>query len=79
MLRIARDIKAKDLADKLGVSPSYIHAVENGSRKPSDRLMRDYAKALDVEIELLEDYELDPEEGFELAMLSLLHRICGIK
>ena len=53
LLRIARDRKVKDLADELLVTPAYINAIEKGDRQPSERLVRDYARALDVDEQVI--------------------------
>lgn len=80
LLRIARDIKVKDLAEELQVTPAYINAIENGERFPSNRLLRDYAKALNVKEEVILNFE--PKDGkvgkFETALLYLLQTICDI-
>lgn len=79
LLRIARDIKVKDLAKELAITPAYINAIENGDRYPSDRLLRDYAKALDVEIAVIEQFNPDKtgDKIFENTLLKLLKIICG--
>lgn len=78
LLRIARDKKVKDLALELSVTPAYINAIENGERFPSDRLLRDYAKALNVNEDTILTFK--PEEqvnkNFENILLSILKMIC---
>ena len=56
MARIARDMSAKDLADKLEVSPAYVHAIESGAKQPSKRLKRDYLEALNLNEEIVDMY-----------------------
>ena len=77
LLRIARDKKVKDLAEELRVTPAYISAIENGTRVPSIRLIRDYAEALSVdEAIILEFMEKSGEnDRFEKLMLRLLQKI----
>ena len=48
LLRIGKGLSIKELAEQLSITPAYIHAIENGEKFPSDRLLRDYAKALEV-------------------------------
>ena len=43
LLRIFHDIKAKDLATKLDISPSYLSEIENGKKEPPLELIRKYA------------------------------------
>ena len=78
LLRIARDIKVKDLADELSVTPAYINAIENGDRFPSDRLLKYYAAALGVDKETLLTFkpEEHKNEKFEHVLLQLLNMIC---
>lgn len=79
LLRIARDIKVKDLACKLEVTPAYINSIEKGERYPSNRLLKDYAEALDVDIEVIKEFRPDGtgENVFEKTLLNLLNIICG--
>ena len=43
LLRILHDIKAKDLALKLDISPSYLSEIETGKKKPSLEILNKYA------------------------------------
>ncbi len=79
LLRIARDKKVKDLADELLVTPAYINAIEKGDRKPSKRLVRDYAKALAIDEKVIQEFSDVDNSGtdFEHFLLSLLQKICS--
>ena len=81
LLRIARNLKVKDLAAELAVSPAYITAIENGDRYPSDRLLRDYAIALDVDEEVIRTFNPDEHKNtrFENLLLYLLQLICKVE
>ncbi len=80
LLRIARNLSIKELADKLQVTTSYISAIEKGKRTPSKRLLRDYAKVLDVDEQVLKTFETTKEpNAFEKSLLKLLEIICNIK
>lgn len=74
LLRIARNLKVKDLAEELSVSSAYINAIENGERFPSERLLRDYAIALDVDTDVILTFKPENEANkrFENVLLSLL-------
>lgn len=78
LLRIARDKKVKDLAQELSVTPAYINAIENGTRFPSERLLRDYAQALGVSEETILNFKPGDHASrkFENVLLSLLKIIC---
>lgn len=47
---IERDLKAKDLADKLGVSPSYISSLSNNKRSPSLNTVLRFSNALNYKL-----------------------------
>ena len=59
-LRVERDQKLKDMADKLGVTVAYLSAVETGKRRVPDSW---------VEI-LVKNYGLSDEEAGELQKLA---------
>ena len=44
LIRVFNDLKAKDLAEKLGISPSYLSEIEKGKKEPSISLIVSYAK-----------------------------------
>lgn len=48
LLRIDRDIERRDLAEQVGISYSYLSAIENGGKSPSARLLYSLATALGV-------------------------------
>lgn len=80
LLRIAQGIKVKDLAQELSVTPAYINAIESGERFPSNRLLRDYAKALDVSVETILAFNPEEQSGkdFKSVLLSILKMICDV-
>ena len=80
LLRIARNIRIKEVADELSITPAYVHAIESGKNFPSGRLLRDYAKVLGVSEETILNFK--PEENkkdlvFENTLLRLLQIICN--
>ena len=80
LLRIARDKKIKDLAEELSITPAYINAIESGNIFPSERLLRDYAKALGVRKETILSFNTEncKSKKFENALLEILQMICKI-
>lgn len=80
LLRIARDKKVKELANDLLVTPAYINAIEKGERKPSERLVRDYARVLNVDPQVIKTFLETPNSNtnFEHFLLSLLQTICTL-
>lgn len=78
LLRIAKDVKVKDLADELRVTPAYINAIENGTRTPSSRLIKDYARTLDVDEQIILTFgdRVNENTRFEKMLYRLLQQIC---
>jgi len=77
LLRIARKVKVKDLAEQLRVTPGYIHAIESGAKSPSTRLIKDYADFFDVDENVILNFDKDSGTNtFEKLLLKLLTIIC---
>jgi len=53
MIREARGLLVKDLADMVGKSSSYVSKVEAGAVELTGEALQEYARALDVEVDLL--------------------------
>lgn len=79
LVRIARDIKVKELASELMVTPAYISAIEKGTKHPSKRLLRDYCAALGIsEVAMEKLIHVVPDaETFENALLLVLQILCS--
>ena len=79
LVRIARDIKVKDLASELMVTPAYIFAIEKGTKHPSKRLLPDYCSALGISEAAMQKLIHDvPDAGtFENALLFVLQVLCS--
>ena len=77
LLRIARNKTVKELAQVLRVTPAYINAIENGTRIPSTRLIKDYAEVLEVDEKIMLEFsEKDCKNTkFEEIMLLLLKKM----
>lgn len=77
LLRIARDMKVKDVAEQVGVTPAYISAIEAGKREPARDKISAYAKALRVDENTLFHFrEAGSTPGrFETFMLAILEKI----
>ena len=52
-VRQKRMYKQKDLAAKLGISPSFLSQIEQGKREPSSRLIEQVAEKLDIPVQLI--------------------------
>ena len=54
MLRVSNDLTIKELAEKTGISASYISDLENGRKKePSIEIIQKYSEALNVSIDTI--------------------------
>ena len=77
LIRIARNVQVKELAEELRVTTAYINAIEKGTRVPPQRLIRDYSEALNVSEDIIKqfDYHNGKNSSFEKMLLWLLQRI----
>ncbi len=65
------DLSLRELAKKLGCSPAFISDVELGRRHPSDKLLIEIARILEVKIEDLRDMDIRaPIEEIKQAALD---------
>ncbi len=48
LLRVFNDIKAKDMAKKLEISPSYLSEIEKGRKEPSLNIIKKYSAVLNT-------------------------------
>lgn len=80
LLRIARDLKVKDIAEEVGVTPAYISAIEAGKREPALDKISSYAKALRVDENTLFYFrEASSHQGkFEAFLLAILQKIVSL-
>lgn len=53
LIRVFHDISQTDLADKLGVSKSFLSEIESGKKRPSLDLLAQYAAEFDVPLSSL--------------------------
>jgi transcriptional regulator with XRE-family HTH domain len=56
-LRDKADLSLRELADKIDVSAAFLSDIELGRRHPSDQVLSDIAKMLDVPISELRKYD----------------------
>ncbi len=63
--RLVAGVRQAELADRVGISASYLNLIEHNRRRIGGKLLNDIAKALGVEASLL-------SEGAEAALLSTL-------
>ena len=67
LMRTYSGMKASDLADKIGISRSYISELESGKKPVTIQILKGYAKALDVPdyVLLVLDEKLRTKKGLE--------------
>ena len=53
VVRSAHGLSQRQLADRIGVSPSHLSLIESGKRNPSLKLLGEIAGSLDVPMHLL--------------------------
>jgi transcriptional regulator with XRE-family HTH domain len=80
LLRIARDMTQKEVAEKVGIEPAYVSVLEKGKRSnPSEEVINNYARALSVDKELIVNFSKESADlnSFEKMLLWLLGKICN--
>jgi transcriptional regulator with XRE-family HTH domain len=50
LIRVFHDLKQVELADRLGVSKSYVSEIESGAKSPSLDLIEKYSKAFGIPV-----------------------------
>lgn len=48
LLRVFGDLKGKDLAIKLGISPNYLSEIEKGKKRPSLQVIDKYGETFNI-------------------------------
>ena len=59
-------LSQKDMAEELGIKPSTYAGYENNHREPSEEIIEKIAKVLNVSVDRLLGFELDPKEALEM-------------
>lgn len=71
LIRVFHDCKPSVLADKLGISPSYLSEIESGKKTPSMDTLKKYADYFDTSISAImffaEDIEADKKKPAKTA------------
>ena len=44
LIRVFHDLRQKELAEKLGISPSHLSEIEHGKKQPTFQLLEEYAR-----------------------------------
>jgi HTH-type transcriptional regulator, competence development regulator len=68
-LREAKGLSVRQLADQLGLEPSYISKIEHGDRKPSEPILKYFATYFGVNHHLLMAMSGQLTQGFMDVML----------
>ncbi len=79
-LRIANDYSIKDLAAKLGVSPSHISRIESGEKIPSEELIKKYSEVLKVRVSTIKFFSTEENKKnlkYQELLLLVLQKMCG--
>lgn len=61
-LRIINDMTQEDVSEKLLISLSYVRAIEAGAKKPSKRLLREYANLFEADESVITEFDATNEE-----------------
>ncbi len=79
LLRTAEDVSQTELADKLGLSRTYLSQVEKGRKQPSLQFLKDVSGALEVPLALLVSDENEAESEILEELRSLLCEVLVAK
>ena len=73
VIRMDRNLLLKDMADMMGVKPSYISSIEHGKRKPSESFIQSVQAALklsDCELQSVSEAYIETVQQFSLSLNS---------
>lgn len=78
LVRIVRGKTIEGIANELTVTPSHIRSIECGKKEPSPRILREYAKALNLSEEILVWFMQEEGKFSRARRLALwaLQKIC---
>ena len=74
ILRICMDWSIRDTAANLGISVSYISEVENGKKRPSDKILDTYSEHLDLPKGFIETW-ITAQQKYQYTYQKLLLKI----
>lgn len=76
LLRIGMDLSVDELAKKIGISRSYIFAIENEGKIPSDKIIKAYSDFFGISQNALKEIESKKNQNsFEKLLLEVLNYI----
>lgn len=78
LLRIANDCSVNELSTKTGISASYIREIERGEKKPSEKTIDKYAKALDIDKMAINFFAAESDKttsNYQKLLLQILSKI----
>lgn len=80
LLRIANDLSITELANKIGVSKSYVSELERGLKKrPSLDLIDKYSEALNVDKQtimfFIDDFSNSQKEQYQIRLFKILKKL----
>ena len=77
-LRMARELSVKNLAERMGVSSTYISEVESNNKNPSLDMLNKYSDALEVKLSTIMAFNEEGEQidyDFKKMLLLILQEI----
>ena len=78
LLRIAKEMSTKDLAEKMNVSSTYISEVESNNKNPSLEMLTKYSEALEVKKSTILYFDEVGEKNsynYQKLLLEILQKI----
>ncbi len=85
LVRVFHDLSQKELAEKLGISKSYLSEIESGKKTPTINLLKQYSEVFDVPISSIIffaehlDSNVDLEKTIEFVDVKIISLLKFIK
>lgn len=82
LLRVAYELSISEMAEKLGITQSYLSKIEAGINVPSDAILKKYQSIFKIKVSTLKFFgekKNNEEVNTQELFLMLLRTICGLK
>lgn len=78
-IRIANEVKLRELSRRFDISPSYLCQIESGEKRATEDLLKKYCSEFDLNIEILEYFNSETKKGLhtQQILLMILKVICA--
>lgn len=80
-IRIANEIKLRELSKQFDISPTYLCQIESGERRATEDLLEKYCKFFNLSMDILNYFNTETQKGLhkQQILLMILKFICARK